>query len=601
MHNKEGEQKVSKIDLKGNPFFLSDEDIKWVNETKDSLSVEEKIGQLFFTISMSNRRKDLEKLQSVLKPGGMMSRPASANKIVAVHKIMQSVSKVPMIFGANTEAGGNGLVSEGTYYGSNMQVGASNDEENAYKLGLIAAKEAMAVGGNMAFAPVIDINYNFRNPITNTRAFGDRPELVAKMGAQYVKGAQDGGSCVTIKHFPGDGTDGRDQHLVTTRNILDIDEWMATYGKAYKESIEAGARGLMVGHITLPKYMDKVQPDKKELRNLPATLNEDLLEGLLRKELGYNGLTLSDSTLMTGFGQQGKRSDLVPMSIAAGCDMFLTNRMPEDDYNHMMEGYKNGVITEERLDDALTRILALKASLKLHNKTVDELVPDSLDKVDLQKHKQWTKELADKSITLVKDEQNTLPLDPKRHKKIGIIFNGSTQEAGDILNNIPGFKGFVIRTMSKLANIGKPKKKLPMEVFMNRLKEKGFNAFEFDFADIITVMNDALKRPLDEWKKQFDVIIYFVQVQSASNQTTLQIGYKAAGFDAPWFVEEIPTITVSVGTPYVGYSMEMVKTIINGYSSSDEVCIAIADKIAGESEFKGVSPVKLDFKEFTRD
>ncbi len=585
---------MSKIDLKGTPFFLSDEDIKWVEQTKASMSIEEKIGQLFFTMAMAPKKKEIFRLLNILKPGGLMFRPSPAKDVAAAHRMIQKVSKIPMFLAANLEAGANGLIAEGTLYGHEMLVAASDNDECGYRLGKIACSEAAAVGGNMAFAPIIDINYNFRNPITNIRSFGDDPERVAKMGAAYVKGAQDANCCVTIKHFPGDGVDGRDQHLVTTQNTLSVEDWMATFGKAYKTSIDAGARGLMVGHIGLPKYMDKVKPGDEYARQLPATLNKDLLEGLLRKELGYNGLTMTDASLMAGFGQQGKRENLVPMSIAAGCDMFLFNRMPEDDYKYMMDGYKNGVITDERLNDALTRILALKASLGLHKKTLDELVPNNLNEVDTDKHAKWARELADKAVTLVKDDQNLLPLDLNKHKKIGVIFNGNSGGMDKILADMPGFKGFIIRLLMNL----KGKKKTEVEKFIEELNKQGFKAFEYSFRDIMSIFKDMTQSTLEEWKNKFDVIIYFTKWETMSNQTSLQVNYKALGFDAPWFVKEIPTMLVSVANPYNGYDMGMIETIINGYSPNENVYKAIAEKIAGKSEFTGISPVKLDYKEF---
>lgn len=582
---------MSKIDLKGNPFYLSDEEIKWVDSTRASMTAEEKIGQLFFLMGFTSKEKDLKEVAETIRPGGMMYRPSGQKKVAASHKVLQENSKIPMLLAANLEAGGDGLMDEGTHYGHQMLVGATDDEDYAYKLGLIAGREAASVGGNMAFAPIIDINYNFRNPITNIRSFGDRPELVAKMGAAYVKGAHDAGLSVTIKHFPGDGTDGRDQHLLTTHNNLSVEDWMNTFGLAYKTSIEAGARGLMVGHIGLPAYFE----EGDEHKYMPATLNPKLLNQLLREELGYNGLTMTDASLMTGFGEKGKREDLVPQCIAAGCDMFLFTRMPQDDYNHMLNGYKKGIITDERLDEAVTRILAIKASLKLPGKSVTQLVPDNFAKVDVKQHKQWTRELADAGVTLVKDEQNILPLDPKKHKRVGIVYNGNEGGMAAMLSKMPGIKGMLIRTAMTLKD---GKKEMPYDKMVSAMKNHGFDAFYYDFGDIMSLMKDMTQKTLADWKSQFDIIIYLCKWETMSNQTSLQLQYRAMGFDAPWFVEEVPTILVSVANPYHGYDLPMVKTEINGYSPTNEVYEAIAAKIAGKSKFKGISPVKLTFNEF---
>jgi beta-N-acetylhexosaminidase len=583
---------MSKVDLKGNPFYLNEDQIKWVEETKAGMTIEEKIGQLFFLMGFTTKEKELIDVVNTIRPGGMMYRTAKAKKVTSAHRVLQHYSKVPMLLAANLEAGGNGLIEEGTAFGNNMMIAATDNTESAYRLGKVCGDEAATVGGNMAFAPVIDINYNWRNPITNIRSFGDDPKRVAEMGAAYVKGAHAANCSVTIKHFPGDGVDGRDQHLLTTHNTLEYSKWMDTFGYAYKTSIEAGARGLMVGHITLPKYMEEKYPEAKAYVTMPATLNPYLLNNLLREELGYNGLTMTDASLMTGFGQKGRRKDLVPLSIAAGCDMFLFTRQPKDDYNHMMNGYKNGVITDERLDEALTRILAIKASLKLNGKTAEELVPGTFEQANLNQHDAWAKEVADQAITLVKDEQNMLPLDPKVSKRIGVIYSGNPDMKKVIFDNLPGFKGKMFKFMMSLN-----KEKSAVEKFVDALNKQGFEAFEYDFGNILSVLNDMTGKTLDEWKSQFDAIIYMTKVETASNQTSLQVNYKAMGFDAPWWIEDIPTMLVSVGNPYQQYDFEMVKTVINGYMPGENTYEAIAEKIVGKSEFKGTSPVKLTFEE----
>ena len=173
-------------------------------------------------------------------PSGLMCRPMPAAEVVNTVRILQENSKIPMLISANLESGGNGIVQEGTMIGSQMQVAATDDDEMAYKLGVVAGREGSAVGANWAFAPIIDIDYNFRNPITNTRTLGSDPDRVRRMGVQYVKGVQEYGVAASIKHFPGDGMDERDQHLVTSINSMSCEDWDKTYGAAYKACIEAG-------------------------------------------------------------------------------------------------------------------------------------------------------------------------------------------------------------------------------------------------------------------------------------------------------------------------------------------------------------------------
>ena len=223
------------------------------------------------------------------------------------------------------------------------------------------------MGLNWSFAPIVDINMDFHNPITNVRTFGSDPEQVLCCASAYLRGAKENHVAVAIKHFPGDGVDERDQHIVTSVNSLDAEQWDKTYGYVYQNLIDQGAQTVMAGHIALPCYASK------EERFLPASLAKSLLTGLLREKLGFNGLISTDATPMVGFTAAMPRSKAIPTAIAAGADMILFNKDLDEDYRFLLDGIDSGIVTLERLDEAVTRILATKAALGLHRKK--ELVP----------------------------------------------------------------------------------------------------------------------------------------------------------------------------------------------------------------------------------
>ncbi|MBL8967573.1 MAG: glycoside hydrolase family 3 protein [Spirochaetaceae bacterium] len=584
------------VDVKAAPFNLGAEDAAWVDRTLKAMSLEEKVGQIFFLEGMMTGGKKLNDIITRYGPGGIMYRQGLTKIIAREQRRLQALSKIPLFLAANLEAGGNGLVSDGTFYGNNMTVGATKDGENARRLGEICAREAGAVGGNMAFAPVIDLNLNWRNPITNTRSFGDDPELVARMGAAYVKGAMDNGCSVTIKHFPGDGCDGRDQHCLTTVNTLSVEDWMASYGAAYKACIAAGADGLMVGHIAFPAYCDR--HGKPELRDLPGTLNPLLLQKLLREELGFKGLTMTDATMMTGFLQAMPRREVVPLSIAAGCDMFLFQRNMDEDFRFMMDGIKDGVLTVERVDEAVTRILATKAARGLHRKSLDELVPGSIPEELLARHKAWAVELADKAVTLVKDEQSLLPLDPARKPKIAYIKLGSDADMMDLFKKLKGWKGAALRLAMKASALVKKPEPKTMDYFARRLGAEGFVVESVDFSDIFAVFK-TLGAPIEDFKAKYDVVIYASNTPPQSNSSSLLIQYDGMlGLGAPWMVREVPTMFVSFASPYHQYDVPMIKTFVNAYSANHAIVDQLVDKLLGRSAFKGSSPVKLTSEEF---
>ena len=354
------------VDLKTKPFNLSEKNIDWVDKTLSSMSREEKIGQLFCLIAAAGTEDEIRNIYQTLKPGGIMYRPMTTAEAVNLTNILSRYAEIPLLIAANLEKGANGIVEEGTLLDAPLGIAATNDVGMAEKLGLVCGREGAAVGANWAFAPIIDIDHNFRNPITNTRTFGSDPERVKKMGAAYVKAVQSLGLAASIKHFPGDGMDERDQHLVSSINSCSCEEWMATYGSIYKACIDEGALTCMIGHIMQPAWSKRLNPELKDEEILPGSLSPELKQGLLRGELGFNGMIVTDATTMAGFTIPMPREKAVPYTIASGADMFLFTKNMEEDYAFMKSGVENGTITEERLDEAVTRILAVKAALGLH-------------------------------------------------------------------------------------------------------------------------------------------------------------------------------------------------------------------------------------------
>ncbi len=550
------------IDVRKAPFNLNDEQIKWVEDIKNSFTTEEKIGQIFFLSGfVATEEALLETLDIFKQPGGLMYRPFTQDVVSKAHKTVQNRYKVPLFLSANTEAGGNGLILEGTNVGPNMQCAATGSSKYAYLQADVSSKELKSVGGNMSFAPVIDINFNANNPITNTRAYSDKPEMVKECSIQAVRAKQSNGVAACIKHFPGDGCDDRDHHLVLSKNGLSYSKWLQTYGEVYKACIEEGALSLMVGHISLPEYYKEKYPNVANPERIAASTSKEILQEILRGELGYNGLIMTDATMMAGFVASATRRETLVNSFNAGCDMMLFVRNPQEDYNYMLEAYKKGDITEKRLDDALTRILATKAALNLHDKSSISFDGKC---VGAEEHKQVAEEVADKSITLVKDENKYLPLKPGA--RVGVIVLGS--EAG-LFSPVPEENNFV-----------------------KELKLNGFQVNELKFKSPEEMFGFA-KAGCEAIANRFDYVIYAAYFSPASNATSLRISYKALGMDAPWFVNEVPTLFVSFGNPYHIHDAECIGTFINAYTSNDATIKALVKKLEGKSQFVGVSPVDV--------
>ncbi len=554
--------------LRAAPFNLDDSALAWVDETFRGMSASEKLGQLFCLTPNSCDAGCLAHLAGDLGVGGITLRPMPLEKALTAVEILQARARVPLLIAANLEKGGSGAVSEGTALGSPMAVGATGDDAMAYKLGLVCGREGAAVGVNWAFAPLIDIGYNFRNPITGTRIFGSDPGRVRRLGAEYVRGCQASGVAATLKHFPGDGVDERDQHLVTSVNPLSVEEWDRSYGAAYQAAIAAGAVTVMAGHIMLPEYSRKLDPSLGDGQILPGSLSRELIQGLLRKKLGFNGLVVSDATTMAGMGIPLPRVRAVPGVIAAGCDMFLFTRNLEEDFDFMRRGIAKGVITAERLTEAVMKILGLKAALGLHRKKAAGKLAPALEEakrvVGCAEHRRWARECADQAITLVKAEPGVLPIAPSKYPRV--LFYA--------LDSGPSFYD--------------PSRTKVFDQFVAALGAEGFKVDRFDPAPGM----EGLARPSRAVTDAYDLIIYLAKIETRSNQTVVRIEWaQPMGANCPLYIASVPTIFISVENPYHLLDVPRVKTFINAYSANEAVIAALVEKLRGRSPFVGQSPV----------
>lgn len=547
------------------PFNLSGEQIEKIKNIYSSMDEDDKIGQLFFVVGYRQDEEFLKDVAGRLRVGGLMCRSMSAEQVTGTVAILQKNAKIPLLIAANLEAGANGIVSEGTKVASQMAVAATGNPDNAYELGRICAEEGAAVGANYAFAPVCDIDLNFRNPITNTRTYGSDPAFVAECASAYAKACRERNMCYSVKHFPGDGVDERDQHLVTSINSLSVEEWDRTYGAIYKRLIEEGAPTVMVGHIALPSYEKAICPTIAEEDILPASLSGNLLCGLLRKKLGFNGLIITDATTMAGFNIAMSRDKAVPGAIAAGCDMFLFTKNMQEDFEFMKEGIRDGVVTPQRLEEAVMRVLALKESMGLFEKDNVPSLGKALSQLGTDDNKKTARRIADESMTLVKCEKNVLPIDKSKVRKITVYgIEGGANALGYAREN-----GLL------------PK-------FCDLLRKEGFEVSVFEAGGVY----EGLQSSYRSVKESADMMIYLCNLATKSNQTTVRIEWmNPMGVNVPIYTKSIPTVFISLENPYHLLDVPRVRTYINTYGVNDFTLELLVEKLTGKSEFKGKSPV----------
>ncbi|MFC5280506.1 glycoside hydrolase family 3 protein [Arcanobacterium canis] len=577
------------VDLTAQPYNLDAQAIEWVHSTIESMSLEEKIGQLFVNMGAERTEEYLTSILDNYHIGAVRYNPASASEVWDQNYILQTKSRIPLLIAANTEAGGNGACTDGTYVGYEVKIGATHDARWAYELGRISGVEASAIGCNWSFAPIVDIMRNWRNPIISNRSFSSDPDQVLELSLAYMKGIMESGILPAAKHFPGDGLDERDQHLSASVNHYSTDEWDATFGKVYQGLIDAGLPSIMAGHIMQPAYQKHFNPSMSDDDLLPATLSPEILTDLLRGKMGFNGVVVTDASHMVGLTGAMARKDLLPRAIAAGCDLFLFFNDPDEDFAWMMEGYRNGIITDERLTEALTRILGLKARLKLHLIPQEEILPpkdSAMARIGLASNTGVAKEVADAAITLVKNKQNVLPLSPTTSKRVLVV-------------SVSGPQNPISRAFG-----GGGENEHPADRVAQLLRERGYDVTRHEsLLDKLATMTPeeqaqsvknayAGKAPIAHLTDAYDLVLLISKIDGMMQPTERVMWPATKGtVDIPWYVFEIPTIYVSTATPYALVDVPQVKTYINTYDDKQFTLEALVDKLEGKSEFTGVSPV----------
>ena len=403
------------------PEFYQLRDTSW-----KALTLRQKIGQTM--LMLPDRKKELELGKGSLKTyfenypvsGFFMGWKLYENikyddrfdHIRKACREYQDASQLPLIFQEDYESGVD--IAGMTSFSNEMSIGAANSPGLAYGYGKAIAQECRSVGIKWVLHPVADLNLNPFNPITNVRSISDDPDKAIKLLSYQIKGLQQNGVAATIKHFPGDGVDFRDQHLLTTCNSLSLPEWKEKHGKVFKALIDSGVACIMPGHITLPAY----QKERTNGMCLPATLSKELLTGLLKGELGFRGVIVSDAMVMGGFrGWYENELEGEVQSFLAGVDVLL---WPSYAFMDTLEArIIRGEIPMKRLDDAVQRVWTLKERFGLLEEN-RELIREmsSNEKSEALK---TSREICEKAVTLVRDTKNALPLNPKKDKTILVV------------------------------------------------------------------------------------------------------------------------------------------------------------------------------------
>jgi beta-N-acetylhexosaminidase len=397
----------------------------WVEQTLKKMTLREKLGQMmmvyYFGVFTSTESPEYKQMLHEVEEnhvGGVIlgtirgplgiERSQVYPSAVIINEF-QRRAKVPLLVGADFESGTGQRLDEGTNFPAAMAVGATGDPRLAYEEGKIVARESRAAGVHWIFAPDADVNNNPDNPIINIRSFGEDPATVAEYVSNFVRGVEENDAMATAKHFPGHGDVSVDSHLTLAvvpgdRNELDRVELVP-----FRAAAAAGVESIMPGHLSVPAF----EPDP----DLPATLSKNILTGVLRDEMKYRGLIVTDAMDMGGVTELYPPDEAAVRSVEAGADVLLMPPVPDAAMKGLLEAVRSKRITVKRIDDSVRRILAAKARLGLDkSRYVD--VPRLNERFALPEYERAAQEIADRGVTLLRNAQNLVPIDSTKPLRV---------------------------------------------------------------------------------------------------------------------------------------------------------------------------------------
>lgn len=434
-------------------------------EIVSNMTLEEKLGQMImpdFRMWQEDGTKepsDLTEINSEVAEvidkydlGGVILFAENVKEISQTTTLIHDLQEVaindkdgnlPLLITLDQEGGIVTRLGEGTNLPGNMALGATRSEKYSYDAGYLIGRELNALGANVNFAPVLDTNNNPENPVIGVRSISSNPELVGKLGKNIAKGIQDQGVAATAKHFPGHGDTSTDSHYGLPMVNKSIEELRETELKPFKIAIENGIDMIMTAHIQFPQIEKDTFISKKDGSQIviPATLSDDIITGILREEMGYDGVVITDAMNMKAISDHFGELESTKMAINAGIDIILMPtilRNNEDvkklDYivNGILDSIKSGEIKEEEITDSVERIVKLKIDrgiidLKNNNVSLEEKIKKAKETVGSIENRNIERRIAEEAITITKNEDNILPLNPKEGEKVLLIAPNESQ------------------------------------------------------------------------------------------------------------------------------------------------------------------------------
>lgn len=535
-----------------------DPNSRWVKSSLKKMTLEEKVAQMVFPraegsyISRDdNRWQHLERVVRDRKVGGVVFFAGDVYEYVVHINKLQSLADVPLLVAADFEFGAAMRVRRSTLFPRAMLVGATQNLEYAFQMGRVIGKEARALGVHQVYAPVADVNNNPKNPVINTRSFGENPQLVAAMSASFVEGLQSEGVIATIKHFPGHGDTSVDSHLDLpllpfNRERLDSMELMA-----FRQPLKSGALSVMMAHLSVPS----LEPTP----GLPASLSHNIATKILRGEFGFEGLIVTDALEMKGVTKAFSTSEAVVKAVQAGADAILLPVDVDEAIDVLVEAVRKGIIPEERIDESVRRILCLKEGLGLHRARLVD-IDEVFKVVGSADHRRLAQRIARDGVTIVQNKNNLLPI-PRNHKRR--VMNISISDIEDPTVGAL-FRTLLSRRLASMDNV--------------RIDTRTTQA-EFD-----SIVQRASRA---------DIIIIHLYVKTRSGENTGMLIPAYSQFLNSLLKLGKKGVIVSFGNPYIVGDFPSADALVVGFSEAETVIEATVEILFGETPSKGKLPIAI--------
>lgn len=539
-------------------LFLGSSEAKWVRKVLSQMTIEEKIGQLMicpysgrFLNRESEEMKSLESLVVKRKIGGLILYGGNVYETAYLTNRLQKLAEIPLLISSDLERGLGNQIEGATQFPPLMALGAIGSEEKAYLMGKVTAAEARAIGIHLTYAPVADVNINPDNPIINVRSLGESPEQVSRLATAFIRGCQDNALLATAKHFPGHGDTDLDSHseLPTIKADLERLEKVELY--PFRKAIEAGVSVIMSSHLYLPA----LDPTPY----LPASLSPLILTELLRKKLEFKGLIVTDAMDMGGITTHYSPEEAALNAVQAGADLILKSPQPEEVIEYLIEAVKRGELSESRINASVKRILEAKAKLGLHiNKLVDT---DSLDEeIASEEHLHLARQMFEDSLTLVKNDNQTLPLTDSDLKIA--VFSLSSDPGGY-------FAG---------------------KTLIEEVEDRYPDLISF-YAEAYTGEN-YLHEGMEKMEEA-DVVVFALFSRRRARKGTVDLELKHIQMVREAAQGAIPVVVISFGSPYFIRHFPEVDSYLCVYRWSEEAQSTAARAIFCEIDIKGKLPVSI--------